>query len=177
MLLLCFATRFFLALGFVFPVVLQVIDALVDHFMTFTTETRDLPVLWHQSLLVFAQRYRGDITRADKDRLKEVCWLLLVMVALMLSLVVVLFLFLVFVVVVVVVVVVDSPVDCPVVGGGDVVAVVVVVVVIVVVVGGGGGDDGDGSGGGLAMYVLMGWYRRLKVALPTKCSKYEAGLQ
>eukprot|EP00752_Nemacystus_decipiens_P017730 g15898.t1 len=49
----------------------KVIDALVDHFMTFTNETRDLPVLWHQSLLVFAQRYRGDITRADKDRLKE----------------------------------------------------------------------------------------------------------
>ena len=50
----------------------QVIDTLVDHFMTFTAETRVLPVLWHQSLLVFAQRYRGDITRADKDRLKEV---------------------------------------------------------------------------------------------------------
>lgn len=50
----------------------QVIDALVDHFMTFTKETRVLPVLWHQSLLVFAQRYRCDITRADKDRLKEV---------------------------------------------------------------------------------------------------------
>ncbi|CAM9593694.1 unnamed protein product, partial [Scytosiphon promiscuus] len=49
----------------------RVIDALVDHFMSFTNETRDLPVLWHQSLLVFAQRYRGDITRADKDRLKE----------------------------------------------------------------------------------------------------------
>ncbi|CAN0091643.1 unnamed protein product [Ascophyllum nodosum] len=49
----------------------KVIDALVDHFMTFTRETRVLPVLWHQSLLVFAQRYRGDITRADKDRLKE----------------------------------------------------------------------------------------------------------
>lgn len=40
--------------------------------MTFTTETRVLPVLWHQSLLVLAQRYRGDITRRDKDRLKEV---------------------------------------------------------------------------------------------------------
>eukprot|EP00903_Cladosiphon_okamuranus_P017027 g15692.t1 len=50
---------------------IRVIDALVDHFMAFTTETRVLPVLWHQSLLVFAQRYRSDITRADKDRLKE----------------------------------------------------------------------------------------------------------
>lgn len=50
----------------------QVIDSLVDHFMSFTTETRVLPVLWHQSLLVFAQRYREDVTRADKDRLKEV---------------------------------------------------------------------------------------------------------
>lgn len=50
----------------------QVIDALVDHFMSYLSESRDLPVLWHQSLLVFAQRYRGDITRAGKDRLKEV---------------------------------------------------------------------------------------------------------
>lgn len=50
----------------------QVIDALVDHFMSYLSESRDLPVLWHQSLLVFAQRYRGDVTRADKDRLKEV---------------------------------------------------------------------------------------------------------
>ncbi|CAM9602837.1 unnamed protein product, partial [Choristocarpus tenellus] len=49
----------------------KVIDGLVNHFMAFVKETRVLPVLWHQSLLVFAQRYRGDIRRSDKERLKE----------------------------------------------------------------------------------------------------------
>lgn len=32
------------------------IDALVDHFLRFQTEERTLPVVWHQSLLVFVQR-------------------------------------------------------------------------------------------------------------------------
>ncbi|CAM9749597.1 unnamed protein product, partial [Discosporangium mesarthrocarpum] len=49
----------------------KVIDALVNHFMAFVDETRTLPVLWHQSLLVFAQRYRGNVRRSDKDRMKE----------------------------------------------------------------------------------------------------------
>jgi len=29
----------------------------VDHFMRFLREDRTLPVVWHQSLLVFIQRY------------------------------------------------------------------------------------------------------------------------
>ncbi|CAM9802218.1 unnamed protein product, partial [Phaeothamnion confervicola] len=48
----------------------RVIDALVDHFVRFEAETRQLPVLWHQSLLVFVQRYKADIKPADKERLK-----------------------------------------------------------------------------------------------------------
>jgi essential nuclear protein 1 len=32
----------------------KVVDALVYHFMRFKTESRELPVLWHQ---VFAQRF------------------------------------------------------------------------------------------------------------------------
>ena len=36
---------------------LRVVAALADHFASFASETRALPVLWHQSLLVFAQRY------------------------------------------------------------------------------------------------------------------------
>ena len=36
----------------------QVIDMLVKHFHQFTRETRELPVLWHQCLLVFVQRYK-----------------------------------------------------------------------------------------------------------------------
>ena len=34
----------------------KVIDGLVEHFQRFRNDTREMPVLWHQSLLVFAQR-------------------------------------------------------------------------------------------------------------------------
>ena len=62
----------------------RVIDALVDYFVRFADEAPDagaatppesgltLPVLWHQSLLVFTQRYKEEITREDKERLREV---------------------------------------------------------------------------------------------------------
>ena len=48
----------------------RVIDALVQHFLTFLSESRKLPVIWHQSLLVFAQRYKHDLSQAQKDSLK-----------------------------------------------------------------------------------------------------------
>lgn len=48
-----------------------VIDALVNHFMRMMNETRRLPVLWHQSLLAFAQRYKTDITAEQKEALKK----------------------------------------------------------------------------------------------------------
>lgn len=48
----------------------RVIDAVVDHFMSFLDEKRRLPVIWHQSLLIFAQRYKTDITTDQKQRLK-----------------------------------------------------------------------------------------------------------
>ena len=59
----------------------KVIDALVYHFLQFAdkergvevTRTRNgivgerrMPVLWHQSLLVFAQRYKRDMTPDQK---------------------------------------------------------------------------------------------------------------
>lgn len=34
----------------------KVVDALVFHFLRFKRDKRELPVLWHQSFLVFAQR-------------------------------------------------------------------------------------------------------------------------
>jgi hypothetical protein len=34
----------------------KVVDAIVYHFMRFKSESRELPVLWHQAFLVFAQR-------------------------------------------------------------------------------------------------------------------------
>jgi essential nuclear protein 1 len=49
----------------------RVVDALVDHFLRFKNETRAVPVVWHQSLLAFAQRYKSVIRAEDKVRLKK----------------------------------------------------------------------------------------------------------
>uniref|UniRef100_A0A6B2L608 Bystin n=1 Tax=Arcella intermedia TaxID=1963864 RepID=A0A6B2L608_9EUKA len=48
----------------------RVIDALVQHFLRFRDEKRPLPVLWHQSLLSFSQRYKQEITLEQKQQLK-----------------------------------------------------------------------------------------------------------
>ncbi|CAG8643561.1 13488_t:CDS:2 [Dentiscutata heterogama] len=47
----------------------KVVDALVFHFIRFKHDERTMPVLWHQSLLVFAQRYKQDLTPDQKDAL------------------------------------------------------------------------------------------------------------
>ncbi|RMJ24240.1 hypothetical protein PHISP_04876 [Aspergillus sp. HF37] len=67
----------------------KVIDALVFHFLRFRASDNSedtamgdgpsggaaksikLPVLWHQSLLVFAQRYRNDITEDQREALLD----------------------------------------------------------------------------------------------------------
>ena len=49
----------------------RVIDALVDHFLRFRQETRALPVVWHQSLLCFVQRYKNEIRAEDKTALRK----------------------------------------------------------------------------------------------------------
>jgi essential nuclear protein 1 len=72
----------------------RVIDALVHHFYRFVSEFRELPVLWHQCLLIFVQRcvmlcsvhgsfgphsqslsfhsrYKEDITSEQKDALLQ----------------------------------------------------------------------------------------------------------
>jgi len=49
----------------------RVVDALVHHFIKFRTDTRELPVLWHQSLLAFVQSYRQDISTEQKKALLE----------------------------------------------------------------------------------------------------------
>lgn len=51
----------------------RVVDALVDHFSGFSKEERQLPVVWHQSLLCFVQRYKAEIRKEDKDVLRELC--------------------------------------------------------------------------------------------------------
>lgn len=58
----------------------KVVDALVFHFIrlsnTYKAKARGdadkLPVLWHQSLLVFTQRYASDLTPDQKDALLDV---------------------------------------------------------------------------------------------------------
>jgi essential nuclear protein 1 len=49
----------------------RVIDALVDHFLRFKNETKQVPVVWHQSLLTFVQRYKTQIRAEDKTRLRK----------------------------------------------------------------------------------------------------------
>lgn len=49
----------------------RVIDAVVFHFLGFKADKRELPVLWHQSLLVFAQRYKEDVSSEQKEALLE----------------------------------------------------------------------------------------------------------
>ncbi|EIE88492.1 hypothetical protein G6F46_007701 [Rhizopus delemar] len=50
----------------------KVVDALVMHYARFTNDPREMPVLWHQSLLVFVQRYKQDLVAEQKDLLLEV---------------------------------------------------------------------------------------------------------
>jgi len=58
----------------------KVIDALVFHFIRLSNtykarhrgEVDKLPVLWHQSLLAFCQRYSADLTPDQKDALLDV---------------------------------------------------------------------------------------------------------
>ncbi|XP_019736267.1 bystin [Hippocampus comes] len=49
----------------------RVLDGLVAHFLSFRTEQRVLPVLWHQSFLTLAQRYKADLASEQKTALLE----------------------------------------------------------------------------------------------------------
>ena len=49
----------------------RVIDAAVFHYTQFQQDPRTLPVLWHQSLLAFVQRYKEDISLEQKESLLE----------------------------------------------------------------------------------------------------------
>ncbi|XP_018432288.1 PREDICTED: bystin isoform X1 [Nanorana parkeri] len=49
----------------------RVLDALVFHFLAFRSDRRELPVLWHQSLLTLCQRYKEDMSSEQKEALLE----------------------------------------------------------------------------------------------------------
>jgi essential nuclear protein 1 len=50
----------------------RVVDAVAQHFARFTSDSRVMPVLWHQCLLVFVQRYRGDLTEEQREGIRDV---------------------------------------------------------------------------------------------------------
>ncbi|KXZ55173.1 hypothetical protein GPECTOR_3g32 [Gonium pectorale] len=50
----------------------RVIDSLVDHFVRFADDERAMPVVWHQCLLCFVQRYKNEIRPADMAALRAV---------------------------------------------------------------------------------------------------------
>ena len=49
----------------------RVVDAVIFHFSRFRMDERELPVLWHQSLLTFVQRYKEDLSVEQKESLLE----------------------------------------------------------------------------------------------------------
>jgi essential nuclear protein 1 len=49
-----------------------VIASLVRHFASFIDDDRDLPVLWHQALLVFCQRYKNEVKDQARESLRLV---------------------------------------------------------------------------------------------------------
>eukprot|EP00088_Acartia_fossae_P049902 TRINITY_DN5539_c0_g1_i1.p1 TRINITY_DN5539_c0_g1~~TRINITY_DN5539_c0_g1_i1.p1 ORF type:complete len:428 (-),score=76.73 TRINITY_DN5539_c0_g1_i1:414-1697(-) len=51
----------------------RVIDSIVFHYLGFRSEKRELPVLWYQSFLTFAQRYKQDISSEQKQALLDLC--------------------------------------------------------------------------------------------------------
>lgn len=57
--------RIFLEKRYALPY--RVIDAAVFHFLRFEHDKRVMPVLWHQSLLTFVQRYKNDISTEQRE--------------------------------------------------------------------------------------------------------------
>ncbi|XP_032664979.1 bystin [Odontomachus brunneus] len=49
----------------------RVVDGVVFHFLRFERDKRELPVLWHQALLTFVQRYKSDISSEQKEALLD----------------------------------------------------------------------------------------------------------
>ena len=47
------------------------VDEVVKHFEGFATMAGPMPTIWHQCLLTFVQRYKSDLTAAQKDALRD----------------------------------------------------------------------------------------------------------
>ena len=51
---------------------MKVINELVLHFKKFENDPRQMTVIWHQTFLVFAERYKKSLTKQQRDTLKKV---------------------------------------------------------------------------------------------------------
>eukprot|EP00250_Pteridium_aquilinum_P005247 c15371_g1_i1 orf=73-1485(+) len=49
----------------------RVLDGVIAHFMRFIEDDRTMPVIWHQCLLSFVQRYKHELKKDDKDNLEK----------------------------------------------------------------------------------------------------------
>jgi len=49
----------------------RVVDAAVHHFIKFQMDPREMPVLWHQAMLTFCQRYKADLSSEQKEALLQ----------------------------------------------------------------------------------------------------------
>nr|XP_023885845.1 bystin-like isoform X1 [Quercus suber] len=69
----CGTTSFFikLLLEKKYALPYRVLDATVAHFMRFLEDSRMMPVIWHQYLLAFVQRYKNELRKEDKDNLRN----------------------------------------------------------------------------------------------------------
>ncbi|KAG2569834.1 hypothetical protein PVAP13_7NG443200 [Panicum virgatum] len=47
----------------------RALDAELAHFMRFLDDERVMPVIWHQSLLAFVERYKNELEKKDKEKL------------------------------------------------------------------------------------------------------------
>jgi essential nuclear protein 1 len=63
--------RQFLLKKYAFPQ--RVIESLLSYFLSFKSSSESFPVIWHQTLLTFVQRYKGQL---DASRKKEILALL-----------------------------------------------------------------------------------------------------
>lgn len=49
----------------------RVLAGLVNHFIGFASDPRELPVLWHQALLTFVLRYKNDLNNEQRDAIRS----------------------------------------------------------------------------------------------------------
>lgn len=47
----------------------SVINHLVEHFYSFLEDERELPLVWHRCMLVFVQRYKGDLSGQQNEKM------------------------------------------------------------------------------------------------------------